>query len=64
MLIFTIDNIDNYNPNRKRKILIFFDGVIADINTNQKFQAIVKELFFRYSKTNVSLVYIAQSYFS
>ena len=28
---------DNYNPNRKRKILISFDGLIADIMTNKKF---------------------------
>ena len=31
-------NIDNYNPNRKRKILIVFDDMIADIMTNKKFQ--------------------------
>ena len=38
------NNIDNYNPNRNRKILIEFDDMIADINTNKKFRAIVKEL--------------------
>ena len=27
------NNIDDYNPNRNRKILICFDYVIADINT-------------------------------
>ena len=27
------NNIDDYNPNRNRKILIVFDDVIADINT-------------------------------
>ena len=26
-------NINDYNPSRKRKILIFFDGMIADIMT-------------------------------
>ena len=25
------DNIDDYNPTRKRRILIVFDGMIADI---------------------------------
>ena len=30
------DNIDNYNPRRKRKILIVFDDMIADIMTNKK----------------------------
>ena len=29
------DNIDDYNPNRKRKILIVFDGIIAAIMTNK-----------------------------
>ena len=31
------ENIDHYNPNRKRKILIVFDGMIADIMTNETF---------------------------
>ena len=35
-------NIDDYNPNRRRKILIVFDDMIADIMTNKKFQAIIK----------------------
>ena len=58
------ENIDNYNPNRKRKILIVFDDMIADIMTNKKFQAIIKELFIRCRKINISLVFITQSYFS
>ena len=36
------ENIDDYNINRKRKILIVFDDMIADIMTNKKFQSIVK----------------------
>ena len=31
------ENIDDYNPSRKRKILIVFDDMIADIMTNKKF---------------------------
>ena len=54
-------NINNYNPTRKRKILIVFDNMIADINTNEKFQAIIKDLFFKYRKLNISLVFITQS---
>ena len=57
-------NIDDYNLNRKRKILIVFDDMIADIMTNKKFQAIIKELFIRCRKLNISLVFITQSYFS
>ena len=40
-------NINNYNPKRKRKILIVFDDMIADIMTNKKFQSIIKEIFIR-----------------
>ena len=58
------ENIDDYNPSRKRKILIVFDDMIADIMTNKKFQAIIKELFIRCRKLNISLVFITQSYFS
>ena len=57
-------NIDEYNPSRKRKILIVFDDMIAGIMTNKKFQAIIKELFIRCRKVNISLVFITQSYFS
>ena len=38
--------------------------MIADIMTNKKFQAIIKELFIRCKKQNISLVFISQSYFS
>ena len=57
------ENINDYNPIRKRKILIVFDHIIADIMTNKKFQAIIKELFIRCRKLNISLVFITQSYF-
>ena len=58
------NNINDYNPKKKRKILIVFDDMIVDIMTNTKFQAIIKELFIRYRKLNVSLAFITQSYFS
>ena len=58
------ENIDLYNPNRKRKVLIVFDDMIADIMTNKNFQSIIKELFIRCRKINISLVFITQSYFS
>ena len=57
-------NIDDYNPKRKRKILIVFDDMTADVMTNKKFQPIIKELFIRCRKLNVSLVFIILSYFS
>ena len=57
------ENIHDYNSSRKRKILIVFDDMIADIMTNKKFQAIIKELFIRCRKLNISLVFITQSLF-
>ena len=57
------ENIDNYNSSRKRKILIIFDDMIADIMTNKKFQSIIKELFTRCRKLNVSLVFITHLIF-
>ena len=53
-------NIDDYNPKRKRKILIMFDDMIVDIMVNKKFQAIIKELFIKCRKLNISLVFITQ----
>ena len=58
------ENINDYNTNRRRKILMVFDDMIADIMTNKKFQAIIKELCIRCRKINLSLVFITQSYFS
>ena len=58
------ENIDDYNPNRQRKILIVFDYMIAGIMTNNTFQAIIKKVFIRCRKLNLSLVFITQSYFS
>ena len=41
------ENVNNYNPSRKRKTLIIFDDMIPDIMTNKKLQAIIRELFIR-----------------
>ena len=49
------DKNNDYNSNRRRKILIVFDDMIADIMTNKKIQAIIKELFIRCRKLNISL---------
>ena len=58
------EDIVNYNPKRDKKVLIVFDDMIADIMSNKKFQAIIKELFIRCRKLNTSLVFVTQSYFS
>ena len=56
-------NIENYNPGKKRKILIVFDDMIADTINNKKLNPVVTELFIRGGKLNISIVFIAQSYF-
>ena len=56
-------NIVEYNPNKKRKILIVFDDMIADMLYNKKRNPIVTELFIRGRKLNNSLVFITQSHF-
>ena len=56
------ENINDYNPSRKRKILIVFGDMIANITSNKKFQAIIEELFIRCRKVNISVVFITQTY--
>ena len=58
------ENIHDYNSSRKRKILIVFDDMSRDIMRNKRFEALIKELFIRCRKLNISLVFITQSYFS
>ena len=49
-------NIEEYNPNKKRKILIAFDTMIVYMLSNKN---IIQE-----RKLNISLVFITQSYFA
>ena len=56
-------NINEYDPGKKRKILIVLDDMIADMINNKKLNSIVTELFIRGRKLNISLVFITQSYF-
>ena len=58
-----LEDINNCNKNRDKKVLIIFDDMIADIMRSEKFKAIVKELFVRCRKLNISIVFITQSYF-
>ena len=55
-------NIEEYNSNKKRKILIVFDDITVDMLSNKKLNPIVTELFIRGRKLNISLVFITQSY--
>ena len=56
-------NIKEYNSDKKRKILIVFDDMITDMISNKKLHPVVTELFIRFKKLNISLVFIKQTYF-
>ena len=46
-----------------KKVLTIFDDMIADTMRSEKFKAIVKGIFIRCRKLNISIVFITQSYF-
>ena len=56
-------NIEEYNADKERKILIVFDDMIADMINNKKLNSVVTELFIRGRKLNISLVFVTQWYF-
>ena len=56
-------NIEEYNPNKKRKILIAFDDIIADMINNKKLNPVVTGLFIRGRKLNISIAFITKLYF-
>ena len=55
-------NINEYNADKERKILIVFHDMIADMINNKKLNSIVAKLFIRGRKLNISLVFTTQSY--
>ena len=56
-------NTEDYNPIKKRKVLIIFDDMVADMINNNKLNPIVIELFIRGRKLNIFIIFITQSYF-
>ena len=56
-------NLENYNATKKSRVLIVFDDMKADLESNKKWSAIVPELSLRGRKLNISFVFISQSYF-
>ena len=56
-------NIVECTQIKKRKVLIVFDGMIADMISSKKFNQIVTDLFIRGKKLSISSVFITQSYF-
>ena len=64
MWMIFIKKIEDYNINKKQKILIVFDDMIPDMFSNKKLNPIVTELFIRGRKLNISLDFITQSCFA
>ena len=50
-------NIEEYNQNKKREILIVLDDMIADMLSSKKVNLIITELFIRLKKLTISRFY-------
>ena len=61
-MLDTYKNIEDYNPDKKRKVLIVFDD-ISDMINNKNLNPIVTKVSIRGRKLNISIVFIKQSYF-
>ena len=59
-----LSNIEDCNKKRKRKVLIIFDDMISCVMSDRRAQQILKDLFIRCRKLNISLCFLTQSYFS
>ena len=59
-----LSNIEDYNKRRKRKVLIIFDDMVFHVMSDKKSQQILKDLFIRCRKLNISICFLTQSYFS
>ena len=52
-----LSDIEHYNKKRKRKILIIFDDMIFQVMSDKKARQILKDLFIRCRKLNISLCF-------
>ena len=52
------ENLEDYNPTKKMRVLIVFDDMIKDIESNKKLSPNVTEFFLRGRKLNISLVFL------
>ena len=57
------ENLEDYSTTTKR-VLMLFDDMIVDMESNKKIGPIVTELFLRGRKLKISLVFISQAYFT
>ena len=57
------ENLEDYNRTKKRRVLIVFDDMIGDMESDKKLGPIVTELLLSRRKLNISLAFVSQSYF-
>ena len=57
------ENLEDYNPTKKRKLLVVFNDMTTRMESNRTLSPIVTELILRGRKLNISLVFISQYYF-
>ena len=57
-----LSDIEDINKKGKRKILIIFDDMISHVMSDKKAKQILKDLFIRCRKLNISLCFLTQSY--
>ena len=52
-----IKDIEEHNPNKKRRLLIIFDDMIAHMLCNKKLNPVVTEFFIRGTKLRTKIIY-------
>ena len=57
------ENLEDYNPKTKRRVLIVFDDMVADMESNKTLSPIVTKLLLRGRKRKTSLVFVSKFYF-
>ena len=57
------ENLGDYNPRKKRRVVTVFDDIIADIESNKKSNPIVSEIVFKRKNLNIPFIFISKSYF-
>ena len=57
------ENVKDYNPTKKRKMLVVFDDITADMETYRTLSSVFTELLLRETKRNISFVLISKFYF-
>ena len=63
----TIDDVyektlEDYNPTKKKRVLMVFDDMISDMESDKKLSPIVTKCFLRGRKLNISLALVSRPY--